>query len=432
MNRKSKLFAALVAAFAAQASMAATVDYHGYIRSGAGSSTDGGKEVCYRLPGNTFGVGYRLGNECDTYGELSFDAAMGEASGINFKLHTMVAFGTQQLNDWEQSTPSWRQAWVEANNIGSGALENATIWAGKRYYKRHDVHMLDFFYWNSSAPGAGIEGIDVGFGKLSYAYLRNGEMDWSNTAQGGYNPDVPNGGRKSITNHDFRIEGIGTNPGGSLELGVNMIRRNNLDGVSGKNGYALTASHNQGNLFGLGGFNNLVVQYARDAANLDGSGKWWADSNYTFRGWRVFNHTVFEPKGSNLNGSLFVGYEKSGEQPGQNGDSDKIWTIGARPVYHFTDAYSIAAEVGHTEVDPAGNGAKRKLTKMTIAPQLSMGKGFWARPAIRAYYTYAKWNDAAKAAGSVVCTGRDCGKAGSAFANETSGGTYGVQFETWW
>lgn len=43
----------------------------------------------------------------------------------------------------------------------------STIWAGKRFYQRHDVHMIDFYYWDISGHGAGIENIDLGFGKLS-------------------------------------------------------------------------------------------------------------------------------------------------------------------------------------------------------------------------------------------------------------------------
>ncbi len=46
-------------------------------------------------------------------------------------------------------------------------LPGSTIWAGKRFYQRHDVHMIDFYYWDISGPGAGLENIDVGFGKLS-------------------------------------------------------------------------------------------------------------------------------------------------------------------------------------------------------------------------------------------------------------------------
>lgn len=35
--------------------------------------------------------------------------------------------------------------------------------------------MIDFYYWDISGPGAGLETIDLGFGKLSVAATRNSE-----------------------------------------------------------------------------------------------------------------------------------------------------------------------------------------------------------------------------------------------------------------
>ncbi|MDK2123948.1 maltoporin [Parachitinimonas caeni] len=432
MSRKFKLLlpvAAITAAFAAQSALAVTPEFHGYLRSGSGSNSQGGKEACFRIGtpafGGVTGGSGRLGNECDTYGELAFDAGLGDNNGINFKLHTMVAFGTQQQGDWEQNTPSWRQAWVEASNVGSGALANATLWAGKRYYKRRDVHITDFFWLANTGPGAGIENIDLGFGKLSYALIRTGDQDWDQKGTDSYRPQVAKDGKKSISGHDFRLEGINANPGGTLDFGFNYIAKNTADGVSGKNGWGMTAVHNQNDMFGLGGFNNVVFQYAKDAANLDGSGKWWADSSLKYTGWRLFDHWVFEPKNSNWNGALFVGYGR--EKYGDAG-YDRTFSVVARPIYHFTDAYSLAVEAGTTRVSP-NKGDSYYLNKLTIAPQLAVGKGFWARPVLRAYATFASWD---KAAGNPVCTGRDCGVGMSAFAGKTSGASYGVQMEAWW
>jgi maltoporin len=36
-----------------------------------------------------------------------------------------------------------------------------TAWAGTRYYKRESVYISDFFYWNPSGVGAGVEDINV-------------------------------------------------------------------------------------------------------------------------------------------------------------------------------------------------------------------------------------------------------------------------------
>lgn len=428
MTRKSKLFAALVAAFAAQATMAAAVDFHGYLRSGSGANTQGGKEACFRLnsPGLTSEGTGRLGNECDTYGELALDAGLGEAQGINFKLHTMLAFGTQQTGDWEQNTPAWRQAWVEADNIGSGALANATLWVGKRYYKRSDVHIADFFTDAVTGTGAGLENIDVGIGKFSYALFRYGDQDWSTTNVGDYHPQVGSNGAKSHTDHDLRLEGIDVGAG-TLNLQANIVQKNvdsNTSGVEGKSGYALTVSHNLGDPLGLGGFNDIRIQYAKDGANLDGTAKWWATNSTKYTGGRIVEHLVIEPKGSFVNGAVYLGYGREDWGSGY----DKSWNLVVRPVFHFNDAYSIAVEAGTIRTSPH-SGDSQRLNKLTIAPQLSMGKGFWARPVLRAYVTVANWN---KAAGNPVCTGRDCGVSMTEFAGKTSATTYGVQMEAWW
>ena len=41
-------------------------------------------------------------------------------------------------------------------------LFGGTAWAGTRYYKRESIYISDFFYWNPSGVGAGIEDIRLG------------------------------------------------------------------------------------------------------------------------------------------------------------------------------------------------------------------------------------------------------------------------------
>ncbi|PHV11838.1 maltoporin [Chitinimonas sp. BJB300] len=420
MMMKSKLFLAVAAAMATQATMAASVDYHGYLRSGSGGASKGGREVCFGLKAPAFGgkVGGagRLGNECDTYGELSFDAAMGESNGVGFKLHTMLAFSQEQLKDEEKVPTAWRQTWVEATNIGGagGALAHAGIWAGKRFYKRHDAHIADFFWSASTGPGAGIENIELGFGKFSYALMRN---------------DDGGSASEAVTNHDFRLEGIAANEGGSIDVTLNAVAKNQVDGKNGSNGYAFGVGHNQADPFGFGGFNNLVFQVAKDAANLDQSAT-WLKSTDSKKSWRIVEHLVVEPKDSNWNGALFAGF---GEEK-LNGVKNKTMSVVVRPVYHFTDNYSLAFEAGTTSVKP-DSAPTQRLSKLTIAPQLSMGKSFWARPTLRAYYTYAKWNQAAQTAAVSTANpgGVVSGKGNQfAYASKTSGSSYGVQMEAWW
>ena len=88
------------------------------------------------------------------------------------------------------------------------------------------------------------------------------------------------------------------------------------------------------------------------------------------------------------------------------------------------------AEGGYQQVKPQGE-ATRTLAKLTLGTQFSMGRSVWSRPAIRFYGTYAKWNDAAARAGTVTCTGRDCGTPVDAYRDKRSGVSYGMQLEGW-
>lgn len=426
---------ALATASLAFGASAASIDFHGYGRSGVGSATKGGSLVCYRLGNMGF---FRLGNECDTYLELGFDANLAEKKGTEFKLHTMVVGGTQQLNDWEQASPSWRQAWTEATNIGSGPLANSSLWAGKRYYKRQDIHMLDYFTNAVTGPGAGLESVDMNFAKFSYAYMRQGgDLNWDGNTYtdsngdtvkivpgNGFAPNYASGGDKTSTNHDFRFEGIqiaGGN-GGSVDVMTNIVRRNTRNGAAGLNGWALTAQHSIGV---LGGFNKVILTKATNGANMDHSARWWADNNYRFSGLRLMDQMVF--KAGPVNGEATIGLLRE-EQNG--GKADKTFIVGSRMWYHFNDLYSVGGEAGHVQVKPGNGGEKRSLNKLTLSAQISAGADYWARPSIRVYYTQAKWNDAAR--GSVACTGRDCGVTAAGYPTETSGGTYGIQWDAWW
>lgn len=443
---------------------APTFEFGGYFRSGAGTSSEGGKEVCFRLPSAI--VWFRLGNECDTYADLVFRSTLGQVDGTTFKSTFRFSYGTQGLANWEQTSPSFREVFVEAQDIGAGlsmpALKGASLWAGKRFYKNVDVHMLDYGYWEpNQGVGAGLENVDVGVGKFSYALIRIGDFTGYgvNTSLGGFNPDILGGGSRTATVHDFRVEGIKTNPGGSVMLGLDLVRKNNHDGQTsytvdtvqpididnnpatppinvvvretrtfdnqpGKNGAGLTFRHRRDNLLGLGGFHDLVLQYARNAVTLKGVGI--AGSTEERREWLLFNHWVMEPQGTPYTATLTAGLRHSDI----NGRQIREAWIGARPQVHINNIWSVMAEGGYQQVKPQGE-ATRTLAKLTLGSQFSMGRSVWSRPAIRFYGTYAKWNDAAAQAGPVVCTGRDCGRAVPVFDNKRSGLSYGVQVEGW-
>ena len=143
-NRMLKtLPAAMALAFAASAAHAGLpIDFGGYFRSGFGTSSGGGKESCFGLAGAS--AKYRLGNECETYGELAFggEAYKGQ-NGLSVRINTMLAFSVNQNQDWEQSSPSWRQINAVAENIGTGYHNLDQAMAGWKNSAGHRKNLLN-------------------------------------------------------------------------------------------------------------------------------------------------------------------------------------------------------------------------------------------------------------------------------------------------
>ncbi len=95
--------------------------------------------------------------------------------------------------------------------------------------------------------------------------------------------------------------------------------------------------------------------------------------------------------------------------------------VGVHPVVYINDHYQLTGQAGTSMVKNAWEGNKvRRLTRFTIAPQVSVGRSIWARPVIRAFYSYSFWNDNNK------------GKVGAdSYANENAGAAFGIQGEAW-
>jgi maltoporin len=121
----------------------------------------------------------RLGNENDTYMELTWQQAhlLGDSSDvmdIDMVYSLDVAYNTTKVSFTNQfvngSQWAMRQAFLEAKNFVKSAPE-ITVWAGQRFYDRHDIHIHDLFFDDYSGYGMGLDNIDVGIGKFEIAYL---------------------------------------------------------------------------------------------------------------------------------------------------------------------------------------------------------------------------------------------------------------------
>lgn len=400
------------------------IDFHGYARSGIGSTVSGGGSMaCFKLDGA--GSKYRLGNECETYAELAFGGTAFEKkeTGTKFRIESMLAVSAKQFQDWESTGDdknasfALRQLYVTAEGVGLG--EGTKVWAGKRYYDRHDIHINDFYFWDNSGPGAGIENIDLGFGKLAYAWRQN-TVDTSDVS-------VANKERKiGISGHDFRLSGLKTNPGGELTVGVDFRFANKADADNGShtNGQSLNLMHTQSGVFG--GFNQVAVQFAKGDIAGFSYGYPNAKASVDDKSYRIIEQLHWQPASSNWSGQATAIWEKRDPAAGEG----QTWiSLGARPVYAFSNNLAAAMEVGYDQVKPTNSDA-RYLAKLTGALIVQPEKGFWSRPQLRFFATYAKWNDAAQlAAGTDV---NNPLSVNGMFGSKTNGMTFGAQAEAWW
>lgn len=415
---------------------AGAVDFKGYARSGIGWTGSGGEQQCFKATGAD--SKYRLGNECETYAEIELGQEAWKEGDKSFYVDSMIGYATDQLNDDEDTNggPRVRQFNVVGKNLFD-SLPGANIWAGKRYYKRHDVHMIDFYYWDVSGPGGGIEDIDLGFGKLSLAATRNSEAGGSESFINGQTRT------KALSNDifDVRLGQMEVNPGGSLEVGFDYGSSNETDGYHAvndnatKDGWMGTIEHTQ--TFLGTSMNKFVLQYATDAMTRT-TGRPNTDQNNDGHMLRVIDHGAIDFNDSW--GLMYVGMYQNVDRDDNNGT--KWWTVGVRPMYKWTPIMSTLLEVGYDNVKSQRTDDSNNQYKITLAQQWQAGNSIWSRPAIRVFATYAKWDEkwgySTNSSGDNYVPGSASGIAFSDTSAHTfSRGnddefSFGIQMEAWW
>ena len=393
-------------------------DFHGYMRSGIGATSGGGDQSCFQSNGAD--TKYRLGNECETYMEIVLGKSMWEQNDQSFYIDTRIAYKSAQQNDWSEdpgdgsgsnsdsisgdraltahpyrdSVVSVREANAQFKGVIPGQAKS-TLWAGKKFYQRHDIHMADFYYWDLSGPGVGLEYWTLGPGDLSLAWVRNTDGPWVN-GQGTefYNDEII---RPNVINNvlSARYANLKTNTDGALEIGIeygtadltndqdSLKQRELATGEIEKlqpfnyeNGWLFTAEHTQGNWFG-GGFNKFILQYATGSMAAVGNNNTHSTSGagadyYAFDidgnptvlptldyMWRILDHGTIE-LGKRVEMMYAVWYESKVRNdatlasglPATGSGGEKNWfSIGIRPIYKWTDTMNTALEIGYDNVN---------------------------------------------------------------------------------
>lgn len=401
------------------AQSAAAFEFGGYFRSGAGANAEGGRQVCYRLAGAS--ADFRLGNECETYAELAFSDTVYEKGDTAADVHARIAYidySAQQFSGGDDAQFGIPEFWAEIDNpFGYGM----SFWAGKRFY-REGIHINDFFFWNNSGTGGGVQGIDLGFGTLEYAVIFNSNLRLEEEIVEPVDDDNDN----SMTKQVLRIKEIPVNPGGNLQFAFQYAMAGSEEpGVGEEDGIALLAMHTQTGFLGEGTINRFAVQYGQGAgAGLDAISNPSVDSD-------VSTIRVLDALVANITRDFsvsLVGVYQQTENADESVSLPETWkSVGTRLIYYVVDHFrlNLEASTSWTEGGVLDTDEEARLSKITFAPALVVGRGFFARPELRLFVTYADWNETAADVGVFQ------GTATNPF-DGTDGLTYGIQAEVWW
>lgn len=408
--KKKRLILALGLVGTTTATLAAPpIDFSGYMRAGVGLNARGGTQVCYQLPGAD--TKWRLGNECDYVIEPSFSAKLATFEGADWHVHFMPsvyrAWGDNELGGansrGDDLYARFGQVYTYGNNIS--ALGNGKLWAGRRFYNRLQLGINDHFIENNDGDGAGLEDMNVGFGKLSVAVMLN-PRDYRDPN----NADTTSVNDNRVT-IPVRLTNVKTNPNGELAVYVTGATSSQSDNqltgqpaVDRAKSASLGVYHTQSGV--LGG--NLLV-----GAKFQRTGdvkKLWVLAQESTQ----FGATAFDT----------IAEFRNTDAPNNGGD--KWYSIGARTDTYLGGPFRMLVEAGHDRIEP-DVGATRSMTKFTLAGAVSAGNTAGSRPTIRLFVTHAIWNDAARNA-MVAAKSRTA----EVYGDKKSGTSIGIQGETWW
>ncbi len=414
----------------------------GYLRSGAGWSEGGETQAHFQMPGAL--NKYSLGNQADTYGELEFDYThyLNKEKETSLDVVWMTSiyedFGTEKQMNFNFT----EQLYVRANNLlGWGE----SIWAGNRFYDRRAIHMLDRQWINPGQKG-------WGFGIEHFLNLDDKEdvklAVWQFT-----NKDVvsyKNALTDNLYNYTLDIRWVNKPISETLRLNtaINYSYRvaNNTLGYEGVHGYGLFGWVD----YAKNNITNTTALLFRQGANI--SSDHWSGISYSENPSNTSLVTSDLSRAYSLelnNDFLYDDFDRFalnfittavvrnyGTTPYEYVDGEAYYlndlgkmmywlSAGARGSYYVNDNFRLTLEYTHEYIDNRQLEATGHLNKVVFSPELSLAKGFYSRPALRPFVTYAFWSDSLR--GQIATN-----PTGSPYGNATSGFTCGIQFEIWW
>lgn len=419
-NNNRPLLLAICVALASSSAYA--VDFNGYVRAGTGVAGSGGG-LQHEDEFNKSLLG-RLGNEFDTYAEIGLGQELFNQDEHSMYLDTM--FSMESEGNMEKEKTSESDSKEAEFGIKQAALKlkgyipnapDAVLWAGKRFYQRQDIHIIDTKFLNVSGYGAGIEGLQVGPGSLSAAVIRgDGDAYDGATSIGDLN----------VYYGDVRYSNLTPWEGAWAEVALDYAVVNPTDeqketgAVDLDNGVMFTAQLSQS--FSMG-WDKIVFQYGDKglAQNMISQGGGWYDiwsgDVNNAKGYRLINTgDIHFTENFMIDHVMTYGYA---EDHGDWVDDEKLFSVVMRPTYCWSDYNKSMIELGYfkdKKTWDSGSVDKTGGKKITLAHAFTVGKGFLSRPELRFFVSYMKDDE------------------GNSFKEDTKNSDvfYGAQFEAWW
>ncbi|WP_189516104.1 carbohydrate porin [Kushneria pakistanensis] len=420
-----------------------------YARSGLliGSDRKSAPGGPYLTPaGRSGGAVGRLGNEPDTYVETIFDYNQRFDNGAHSLYRVMLADKTTTSNDWtaDESELNLRQAFVEFSDLPSftGAFENASIWAGKRFDRDNfNIEWIDSDIVFLAGTGAGIYDISVTDGwDTSVSLYGRSFSDYPviTREQPELNGDTDN---LILTSNNrfgpwqWMISGMSANDNDERDNDP----RNGVPGDNvAENGFQTMLAYHGDSFFGMGdGTFKAALMYGHglggEVKDLGADGNLNDDANTTRLA--LYGTTYLSPNWR-IAPSLLA---QTSRDRYANGDRYDWVTLSARLANELTENFEMQYEASYQwmDLDPAGYGyvdgnnnpqvferVNGGYTRLTIAPTIKpQVGGFGLRPEIRFFATWSDWNKDLNRFSDEDALGSD-GFTGSEW-------TFGTQMEVW-
>lgn len=377
---------------------ASQFEFHGYARAGIlinddlnGATGTGPYMTAAGAIGAPVG---RLGLEDDNYLEANLIHNRYMDDGSSARFHIMLADSVESSNDWTagDSQLNVRQVYAELKSLPSfsGAFDNATVWAGKRFDRdNYDIHFFDSDIVFLAGTGAGIYDVQItDEWKSNFSiYGRDfGEIDSSSTDIENYiattnnrigNFQVMLSGMVSSDNEDRTSSN--TSPTQRAESGVHALFAYHADSFYGVND----------------GFSKIGFSIGQGlGAELKGIGS-NGDLNDDAEAIRAFSYGVTRFADNwRVAPALMAEYSQDRVKT----DDEFMWaSVNVRLAQELTENFEMVYEgtYQYMDLDNSVEQASGGFYKATVAPTLKLATaaGFFDRPELRFAVSYVDWSD---------------------------------------